>query len=159
MLKLLVTKRRVVHAVLAIATIGLVAALHIPLLWVMLFGSLLGIVLGKTFCRWICPMGFVICGFMGGVDGAAKKYQYHKIGCPIAWISGFLNRFSIFQVRRKESLCVSCGKCDKACYITEFEESCSLYKEGKADPSMSQTCSRCLECVKACPTGSLTYKP
>jgi len=159
MLNFLVAKRRVVHGVLAGATIAAIIFFKLPLLWVMIFGSVLGIVLGKTFCRWMCPMGFVMCGFMAGDDGAAKKYQYYKIGCPVSWISGFLNRFSLFQVRRKEDACISCGKCDKACYIATFEDQCSLYKEHSADPSMSQACSRCLECVRACPTGSLTYKP
>lgn len=34
----------------------------------------------------------------------------------------------------------------------------SLYKPAAINPGDSYTCSKCLECVVACPNGSLKYK-
>jgi polyferredoxin len=47
------------------------------------------VVFGKVFCRWVCPLGLMMEFMMGmSPDGKIKgMYQYHKIGCPIAWIS------------------------------------------------------------------------
>jgi polyferredoxin len=161
MLKKIITHRKFIHITLAALVIFAMVRLEIKLLWIMVFGSLLGVVLGKTFCRWMCPMGVLMCTIIGGSDKNAmgNQYQYFKLGCPIAWASGFLNRFSIFKVKKKASLCTNCGLCDKACYITEFDDNCSLYKDDKFNASMASSCSRCLECVKVCPTGSLKYKP
>jgi polyferredoxin len=97
---------------------------------------------------------------LGGDDSKIKQmYQYHKIGCPIAWISGLLNKYSIFRIKLNEDTCKTCGICDKQCYIVAMEPAkFSLYKPKMIAPGDSYTCSKCLKCVASCPNGSLTYK-
>ena len=132
-------------------------------LWLILgFGALTGAVFGKVFCRWVCPIGTVmeLLTGSGGVENKFKQmYQYHKIGCPIAWVSGAFNKYSLFRIKTDESSCVSCGICDKSCYISKIEpEKYSLYKKGKMRPGDAFSCSRCLSCVAVCPKGSITFK-
>jgi polyferredoxin len=97
----------------------------------------------------------------GAGDGSFQQtYQYHKLGCPIAWISGVLNKVSLFKVRLDSASCAACGLCDKACYISTLESSrFSLYEADKERPGEAFACSKCLACVSACPSGSLKYRP
>lgn len=158
-LKKIVSLRRSVQVALAVLVFVLVAYFNVSLLYVILFGSLLGLVFGKFFCRWMCPVGLFMEFLMSlnKENRNTQLYSYYKLGCPIAWVSGFLNKFSLFKVKRENSSCISCGKCDKACYIASLNENYSLFKKNKANPSQHYSCSKCLECVKECPTGSLSY--
>lgn len=160
-LKLLVDKRIIILAVLGISLYLAISTYHISLWYVLLAGVILGVVFGKVFCRWVCPMGLIMEIMMGmNKDGKIKAmYQYHKIGCPIAWISGWLNKFSLFKINLNTESCKYCGICDKKCYIVAMEPAkYSLYKPAMEKPGYSYTCSKCLECVASCPNGSLTYK-
>lgn len=160
-LKLLVNKRIIILSVLGVSLYLAVAHFHISLLLVLLAGVVLGAIFGKVFCRWVCPMGLMMEMLMGlSPDGKVRQmYQYHKIGCPIAWISGWLNKFSIFKIRLNTETCKTCGVCDKQCYIVAMEPAkYSLYKPDMAKPGSSYTCSKCLQCVASCPNGSLKYK-
>ena len=161
MLNKIIGARKLIHIILATAVLASMHFFHIKLLTIIIFGSLLGILLGKTFCRWMCPVGVFMGFLIGGKSNEkfAQQYNYFKIGCPISWVSGFLNRFSLFKVQKKPELCIDCGKCDDVCYITEFDDNCSLYKDDKYNASMESSCSRCLECIKACPTSSLKTNP
>ena len=161
MIKAIISKRKLVQALLAGILLFFIYYFEINLLYIILLGGFLGIVFGKVFCRWMCPLGFLVELMFSKVSGDEKNqqmYNYHKLGCPIAWISGFLNRFSLFKVRIDSNSCVSCGKCDKACYIASLNKGYSLYEKGKSNPSSHFSCSKCLECVKECPTDSLKYK-
>ncbi len=135
---------------------------NISLWWVLGFGSFLGIIWGKVFCRWMCPVG-IMMEFMMKLSASTAfrgMYQYHKIGCPVAWVSGWLNRISFFRIQLNPDTCRNCGICDEACYMPAIEsKKFSLYKPGKLNPSENFSCSKCLECVAKCPNGSLTYKP
>lgn len=134
---------------------------HISLWYIMAAGIVTGIIFGKVFCRWICPVGLIMEMIMRfGVDNKFRQmYQYHKLGCPIAWVTGFLNRFSFLKIRFNAGSCTSCGICDSKCYIVAVEkDKFSLYKRSKQDPGLNYSCSKCLECVAACPNGSLRYK-
>jgi polyferredoxin len=155
----LIARRRLVQLALALAVLGLFAAGRVTLTQVIVFGAALGIVFGKVFCRWMCPMGLLMEVLLGASgDGRNEQmYLYHKLGCPIAWVSGLLNRVSLLRVRRDAASCIDCGKCDKVCYIATLDQKYSHYKEALARPTASFSCSRCLDCVKACPTGSLGY--
>jgi polyferredoxin len=127
----------------------------------MLAGIVLGAIFGKVFCRWVCPLGLMMELLMSmSPDGKVKQmYQYHKLGCPIAWISGWLNRISLFRIKLNADTCKSCGICDKQCYIVAMEpEKYSMYKPQMKTPGNSYTCSKCLVCVASCPNGSLKYK-
>ncbi len=133
---------------------------YITISMILIGGSALGILFGKVFCRWMCPMGFMMEMMSGAVgdEKARAMYQYHKLGCPIAWVSGLLNRISLFTVRhRKQRDCNACGKCDRSCYVASLNSKYSLYKPDLKNPANSYTCSRCLACVDSCPTGRLSY--
>jgi len=160
-IKVLADKRIIILALLGGSVYYGISYLQISLWYVLLAGIVLGIVFGKVFCRWVCPMGLVMEILMSlSPDGKVRQmYQYHKLGCPIAWISGWLNKFSLFRIKLDADTCKNCGLCDKQCYIVSMEpEKFSLYKPVLAAPGDSYTCSKCLKCVAACPNGSLTYK-
>lgn len=159
--KLLISKRIIILAILGGLTYLAKSYFNISLWYIILFGISTGVIFGKVFCRWMCPIGFLMEMMMGG--GAKSQfsnmYQYHKMGCPIAWVSGVLNKWSFFKIKLNTETCKNCGVCDKECYISTLEPAkFSLYKGGKTNPATSYSCSKCLKCVAACPNGSLKYK-
>ncbi|WP_304224335.1 4Fe-4S binding protein [Gracilinema caldarium] len=162
LVSLLASKRRWIQALFAIGLYAGLSMLHLNL-WIILgIGVGSGIFFGKVFCRWACPIGFMM-ELMMGMGGENNKfiqmYQYHKLGCPIAWISGALNRFSLFRINLNKDTCLSCGKCDTSCYMPVLEQKkFSLYKKNLERPGDAFSCSRCLVCVSSCPNGSLSYK-
>jgi polyferredoxin len=159
-LKTLVSKRVLILTVSAISLYLAVTFYQISLWYVLLAGAVTGLIFGKVFCRWLCPVGLIMELFMSlSADGKIRQmYQYHKLGCPIAWVSGWLNRFSLFKIELNTTSCSNCGICDKKCYIVAMEPAkFSLYKTQGVRPGDSYTCSKCLECVAACPNGSLKY--
>ncbi|HEY9125378.1 MAG TPA: 4Fe-4S binding protein [Bacteroidales bacterium] len=159
--KFLVNKRVAILAVLGVATYFAISHFQISLWWVLLGGVITGIIFGKVFCRWICPLGLMMEIMMGLMpDGkVSAMYQYHKLGCPIAWVSGWLNKYSLFKIKLNADTCKNCGLCDKQCYIVSMEPAkFSLYKTKMDNPGSSYTCSKCLKCVAVCPNGSLNYK-
>lgn len=161
LLKFLVSRRTVILALLGASLYAVMSVFHISLWYILGGGVLLGVIFGKVFCRWVCPVGLVMEIIMSlSADTKFRQmYQYHKLGCPIAWISGLLNRFSFFKIRLNAESCSTCGICDKKCYMVAVEPArFSLYKESKENPAANYSCSRCLECVAACPNGSLKYK-
>jgi polyferredoxin len=159
--KKIIAARIFILAVIGGALYSALSIWHISLWYVLFAGVITGMIFGKVFCRWICPVGLLmemIMRFAAG-DKFRQMYQYHKLGCPIAWIAGLLNRFSLFKIRLDEESCTSCGICDKKCYIVSMEKNrFSLHEKSKLDPGINYSCSKCLECVAACPNGSLKYK-
>jgi polyferredoxin len=153
-------KRKNVQLFLVIAFYLTASYFQISLWYVLLFGSILGIIFGKVFCRWMCPVGYIMELMMklSKSDEKSAMYQYHKVGCPIAWISGYLNKMSLFKIKIDQDKCISCGKCDDACYITNVDKNSSLFKNGKLDPAESYKCSRCMDCITVCPTNALSFK-
>ena len=154
--------RSVIQVILGVAIYFAIHHFQISLWWVIGFGSAIGIIWGKVFCRWMCPMGIMMEFMMklSPSDSLKNMYQYHKIGCPIAWISGLLNKVSFYKIKLDVDACKSCGLCDKACYMpTIDEQEFSLYKPGMINPADNYSCSKCLSCVAQCPNGSLSYKP
>jgi len=99
-LKVLVSTRIYILAVLGISLYIAISQFHISLWYVLLVGTITGVVFGKVFCRWVCPMGLIMEMMMSlSPDGKVRQmYQYHKVGCPIAWISGWLNKFSFLRI-------------------------------------------------------------
>jgi polyferredoxin len=157
----LANNRRIIQAVIGVFIYLGISHFQVSLWWVVGVGSALGIIWGKVFCRWMCPMGFImeLMMKMSPNDSFQKMYQYHKIGCPIAWISGWLNKFSFYKIQINTDTCKNCGICDKACYITSIDkQKFSLYKPNTTNPAESFSCSKCLVCVAECPNGSLSYK-
>ena len=160
-LKILVDSRMIILSVLGVSLYLGISQYHISLWYILAVGVVTGVIFGKVFCRWVCPMGLIMELMMSlSPEGKIRQmYQYHKIGCPIAWISGFLNKYSFFRIKLNEDTCKTCGICDKQCYIVAMEPAkFSLYKPRMTTPGDSYTCSKCLKCVASCPNGSLTYK-
>ncbi|OFZ22007.1 MAG: hypothetical protein A2X94_16250 [Bdellovibrionales bacterium GWB1_55_8] len=162
LLKRLISWRRGFQIVFGLSLYLAISNWGISLWWVIAAGSALGIFLGKFFCRWMCPMGAIMEMMMGAGDEDGRKrsfYNYFKMGCPIAWAGGFLNRMSLFRVRVADaSRCKSCNICDEACYVAQFAPGHSLHLKDLINPSTHFSCSRCLNCVKACPAGALTFQ-
>jgi len=44
---------------------------------------------------------------MSSDEAKLQMYNYYKLGCPIAWIQGFLNKFSLFKIKRDANSCIS----------------------------------------------------
>lgn len=129
------------------------------LLYVFAGSLLLGVVFGKVFCKWMCPIGLIKSLMMKNMSedqAKAHMFNYYKVGCPISWVQGFFNKYSLFKIRKKDT-CISCGLCDKTCYIPSFDKQKSVFKTTKDSASEAFNCSKCLKCVDVCPNGSLKY--
>jgi len=160
-IKKLVNKRSLIQIVIGVAIYAALNYFQFSIWWIVSIGSAIGIIWGKVFCRWMCPLGIMMEFLMkmSPNDSFKNMYQYHKIGCPIAWISGLLNKVSIYKIQLNAATCKNCGLCDKACYMPTLESNkFSLYKLNFTNPAESYSCSKCLQCVAECPNGSLTFK-
>ena len=158
--RLLISKRTIIQVAIAVVLYYIFTTYHLSLWWLLLVGVTVGLVFGKVFCRWMCPLGFLMETMMGMSpdNKLSQMYQYHKVGCPIAWVQGFLNRMSYLKIRLNTDTCKSCGICDKQCYIATLEPTkYSLYKPDLQRPGQSFSCSKCLSCVTVCKNGSLKY--
>ena len=158
--KIIIAKRTIIQAIIGLSIYIVYSKFQISLWWLLGFGALVGLFTGKVFCRWMCPMGFIMEMFMKlmGDQKFKQMYQYHKLGCPIAWVEGFSNKFSFLKINFNKDTCKNCGICDKKCYLATIEPTkYSLYLDDKQRPGTSYGCSKCLSCVAACPNGSLKY--
>lgn len=159
LLRRLISARRGVQLGIGIALYLLITRYDVSLWWVVIGGAAAGIALGKFFCRWMCPMGAIMELMFGAgdADGKARSlYAYFKLGCPIAWIGGLLNKASVLRVKVDPDRCVHCKLCDKACYVAQLAPNHSLHRADATNASTHYSCSRCLSCVGACPTGALS---
>ena len=85
-LKTLVSTRVYILAALGISSYLAITHYQISLWYVLLAGIVLGVLFGKVFCRWVCPMGLIMEILMSlSPDGKVRQmYQYHKIGSTSA---------------------------------------------------------------------------
>jgi ferredoxin len=67
-----------------------------------------------------------------------------KYLCPLGAFNAILSRVPLFRIKRVESTCISCSKCDRVCPMN--------IEVSKAQTVGSSECIACLECVTACPT-------
>lgn len=130
-------------------------------IWMLLIIAVItGVIFGKVFCKWMCPIGFIkeiMNKNLTDEQSKVNMYNYYKLGCPISWIQGLLNKVSFVKIKLNTASCTSCGLCDRACYISSISKAHSFIKEGKSTPSEAFNCSKCLVCVDTCPNNSLTY--
>ncbi len=124
------------------------------------------------FCKYLCPAGTLqgglplvamnpglqsLVGWLFGwkllvlilIMVAAYFYwrPFCRVLCPLGAFYGLLNPLSIWQLRLRGERCIDCGACTRQC-------------KAALDPTKlpnNSACVRCLECVKACPTGALTF--
>ena len=70
-----------IQIAMGMATYSVVSFLNISLWWVVAFGSFTGVIWGKVFCRWMCPMGIMMEMMMklSPDDSFKNMYQYHQI--------------------------------------------------------------------------------
>lgn len=158
-LQRVVSVRRVVQVSVGAALWLAVSGGHTTVTVVIVAGSLAGVVLGKFFCRWMCPLGAIMETLLGMDDPDGRHrafYGYFKIGCPISWAQGLLNKISLWRIRVDPAQCTHCSRCDKACYVAQLAPGHSLHAGGQKNASTHFSCSRCLQCVGACPTGALS---
>ncbi len=67
-----------------------------------------------------------------------------KYICPLGAVNAILGRIPIFRIKRVDSSCISCAKCDRVCPMN--------IDVSHADAIDSPECISCMECVTACPT-------
>ncbi|NTW27451.1 MAG: 4Fe-4S binding protein [Candidatus Moranbacteria bacterium] len=76
-----------------------------------------------------------------------SKNWWCRYFCPLGAALGIIKKLSPFRIKRNESSCISCGKCDIVC---PAKLNVSSVKEVN-----SADCISCLGCVKNCPNSSL----
>ncbi len=67
-----------------------------------------------------------------------------KYLCPLGAVNAILGRIPLFRIKRVESTCISCAKCDRVCSMNVD------VSHGQA--INSPECISCMECVTSCPT-------
>ncbi len=158
-MKRLISMRSAVQAFFA-ALVYFVVVYYPSGLWYVFLGAIvLGAVFGKIFCKWMCPVGLIkslLSRNMSEDQAKLHMYNYYKVGCPISWVQGLLNKVSLFKIRKDET-CTECGLCDKVCYISTFDKEKSIYHSNKERAQEAFNCSKCLACVEACPKNSLKF--
>lgn len=94
---------------------GEVAASALAVLGVTLAGSL---IMERPWCKYLCPYGALL---------------------------GIFNKFRVFKIRREESTCINCKKCDKACPMNIVVSDKEAVKDHQ--------CISCYECTSdaSCP--------
>ncbi len=69
-----------------------------------------------------------------------------RFACPLGAFYALFQRFSLYRMEVEQTACTKCGACRKVC---------GLDLNPQEDPNHPD-CIRCLDCVRACPTGALT---
>lgn len=69
--------------------------------------------------------------------------------CPVGALLGLISKFSLNKIYINQSLCVSCGMCEKNC-----SSGCINSKEKSID---NETCVKCLKCLSVCPKGGIKF--
>ncbi len=67
-----------------------------------------------------------------------------KYMCPLGAVNAILSRVPLFRIKRVESTCISCSKCDRVCPMNVEVSTVQVVN--------SPECIACMECVTACPT-------
>lgn len=75
------------------------------------------------------------------------KRPFCRTACPLGAIWGLFNRVSVCQLRIDRVRCKECGNCQRIC-PTDVE----IY-----EAPQHADCIRCLECVKVCPEGCISF--
>lgn len=67
-----------------------------------------------------------------------------KYLCPLGAVNAILGKIPLFRIKRVESTCISCSKCDHVCPMN--------IQVSKVETVKSAECISCMECVTVCPT-------
>jgi ferredoxin-type protein NapH len=85
---------------------------------------------GRGWCLYACPLG-------------AASNVFHAIGSRLPFT---------YKLRHTSAKCSDCDRCKDACPMWAISDNAPKEKAVNRN-----TCIACMECVKACPTGSLSY--
>jgi len=91
-------------------------------------------------------VGYSILGILLVVSLFSKNI-WCRYFCPLGAFLGIIRKISPFRIKRNETSCIGCGKCDTIC---PAGLDISTVKEVN-----SADCISCLGCVKNCPNSSL----
>jgi polyferredoxin len=119
---------------------------------------------GELILRGYDPFFLIFSGFGHGALGPASwivlavlllgavaiPMLWCRYLCPMGALMDLASRFGLLRIHRSEGECTSCGACDKAC----------LQRLAVSDrPAVGAVdCTRCLDCLDACPTGALSLR-
>lgn len=81
---------------------------------------------------------------------ALYERAFCKYICPLGAVNAILGRIPLFRIKRTESTCISCAKCDHVCPMN--------IDVSTAGTVSSAECIACMECVTACPTKKNTLE-
>jgi len=88
---------------------------------------------------------FLIISFLAMFKGR----WYCNVLCPVGTFLGLLSKWSVFQIRIRQTACTQCGSCAKAC-----KSACIDMRELRVD---SSRCVSCQNCISVCPEGGIRY--
>jgi len=88
--------------------------------------------------------GYIALGLVVGL-GLIIERPFCKYACPMGAVLGVSNLFRVFGIKRRESSCINCKLCDKACPM-------NIEVSGKGR-ILDHRCISCGECTsdRACP--------
>lgn len=75
-----------------------------------------------------------------------------KYACPYGGLLGLISKISIFKIRRSESKCISCGKCDRECPML-----IDISKKKKVTDTLCNRCMKCTSDEGTCPIDDTCY--
>ena len=58
-------------------------------------------------------------------------------------------------LKKQETLCISCGECEKVCSATYFKEENKEKSCIQIDDHQIKVCNQCGECIQVCSTGAI----
>ncbi len=132
--------------------------------------------LAPVYCDWLCP--FKIVTEFGAVDSirayisflmfvllffglvivlpflTKKRFQCMSF-CPMGAFQSLLNKFNLYRVRIDKEKCIGCRICSDACPTLSLSP--PETGEGKKVPVVTSTCTRCGECMTACPKNAISF--
>jgi polyferredoxin len=74
-----------------------------------------------------------------------------KYLCPLGGFLGILHRVGLYKIKRDESTCINCKKCDDVCPVN--------LDISTSERVTSSECINCMQCISYCPTKKDTLKP
>lgn len=129
-----------------------------------------------VYCDWLCP--FKIVTEFGAVDSlrsyvsflmfvllffglvivlpflTKRRFQCMSF-CPMGAFQSLLNKLNLYRVRIDKDKCIGCRICSDACPTLSL--TLPETGEGKRVPIITSTCTRCGECMTACPKSAISY--
>ena len=81
---------------------------------------------------------------------ALYERVFCKYICPLGAVNAILGRIPLFRIKRTESTCISCAKCDHVCPMN--------VDVSTAGTISSAECIACMECITTCPTKKNTLE-